>query len=40
VKQLALDLQFVRDRPNPFASLEPQNHARFELGRKYAHPWL
>jgi len=40
VKQLALDLQLVRNRRDPFPGLEPQNLALFELGRKYTHRWL
>ena len=40
VKQLALDLQLLRDRRYPLPSLEPKNHRLFELCRKCAHPLL
>src|SRR5208283_384366 len=40
VKQLAPDLQLVRNRRYPLPSLEPKNHRLLELCRKCAHPLL
>src|SRR5271157_4172178 len=40
VKQLAPDLQFVRNRRDPLPGLKPKNHRFLELGRKCAHPLL
>jgi len=40
IEKLTLDLQFVRNRRQPFPALKPENHALLELSRKYPHPLL